>query len=165
MVCITYSIFNTLTFDTSHDPTTNHPFNLTVFNCVRPSRGLRVCPIFPVAVLQRGQPVSCCERGNRQRAHPAQKCWLRVYQSAFSARVSATGHDCRNALVCSFNHSSLPGFKWTRTSYSYSVGHTAAVNISLPHASLLCMCLSIFSIISFFVLSNTIHHKGLDTFP
>lgn len=82
--------------------------------------GIHLCPFVPepLSLLQWEKPVSCYEGGSGQRAQPAQKMLTRSLSICLSARVSATGHDCRNPLVCSFNQTSLPGFKWTETPYT-----------------------------------------------
>lgn len=69
-----------------------------------------------------GQPVSCCEGGNRQRAHPGQKMLTQSLSICRFAGVGATGHNCRISLACSSNHSFLACFKWAGT--LYTVGHT-----------------------------------------
>lgn len=129
-----------------------------------------ICALsIPVAqsLLQWGQPVSCCEGGNGQRAQPARKqekrkCWLRHLSICLSARVSATGHACGNAPVCSLNHRCPPGFKWAEA--SYREGHTDSTP-RCPLASLFSTCLLPFF---FFFLNNHfctfMHHKGLGHF-
>lgn len=45
-------------------------------------------------------------RKRSERAQRAQRTLTQSLSICLSARVSATGHDCRNALASSFNHSS-----------------------------------------------------------
>lgn len=51
------------------------------------------------------------ERKWSGRAERVQRTLTQSLSICVSARVSATGHGCRNALVCSFNHISLLSIK------------------------------------------------------
>ena len=117
---------------------------------------LRVCcnedNLFPVVREE-------TDRGHSQREkQEKRKCWLRH----LSICLSATGHACRNAPVCSFNHSCPPGFKWAET--SYREGHIDSTP-RCPLAFLISTCLLPFF---FFFLNNNfctfMHHKGLGHF-
>lgn len=123
---------------------------LSLLSCLRPALystlvrvcvdGVHLCPFFLWLTYRGwGQPVSCCEGGNRQRADLAQKMLTQSLSICLSAGVSATGHDCRNALARSFNQ--LPALLQMNYNIIYCRPHSCNYQHIAAPASLFWMCL------------------------